>query len=194
MIPSLILNILNFLLVAGCIVWGVRKADPWTRLFRYFTTLSNVLCAIASLVVAVCWLCGELPFWALLLKYAGTAAVTVTMLTVFLFLGPSSHEWKLLLTGAELFLHLICPLLAIVSFLVFEKTAMPVWTIAVGAAPVPLYGVLYLYKVIFAPEEKRWEDFYGFNRGGKWALSFVLMVLGGALIALAFWAVCRIFS
>lgn len=189
MIPSLILNILNAVFVACCIVWGVRKADPWTRLFRYFTTLSNVLSMIASVIVVVCLLCGDLPFWALLLKYAGTAAVTVTMFTVLLFLGPVSHDWKGLLTRAELFLHLICPLLAIVSFLAFEKTAMPAWTIAVGAAPVPVYGALYLYKVLHAPEDKRWDDFYGFNRGGKWLLSLGLMLLGGALIALALWVI-----
>ena len=189
MIPSLILNVLNFVFVAGCIVWGVKKADPWTRLFRYFTTLSNVFCAIASLIVVICRLCGSLPLWALLLKYVGTAAVTVTMLTVFLFLGPTSHDWKGLLTKAELFLHLICPLLAIVSFLFFEKTAMPAWTIAIGSLPVPVYGALYMYKVIYAPEEKRWEDFYGFNRGGKGVISVILMTAAGALIALALWAI-----
>ena len=184
MITSLILNILNFVLVAGCIVWGVKKADPWTRLFRYFTTLSNVLCAIASLVAVVFGLCGPLPLWALLLKYTGTAAVTVTMLTVFLFLGPTSHDWKGLLTHAELFLHLICPLLAIVSFLFFEKTAMPAWSIVIGALPVPVYGAWYLYKVVFAPEAQRWEDFYGFNRGGNWPRSAVAMVGGTALVSL----------
>ena len=189
MIPSLILNILNFVLVAGSIAWGVRKTDPWTRLFRYFTTLSNVLCAIASLAVAVCEICGTLPFWALLIKYVGTAAVTVTMLTVFLFLGPTSHDWKGLLTGTPFFLHLLCPVLALVSFLVFEKTAMPAWTIAVGSLPVPVYGAFYMRKVVYAPEEKRWEDFYGFNRGGKWVLSYGLMTIAGALIALALWAI-----
>lgn len=191
MIPSLILNILNAAIVAGCIIWGVKKTDPWTRLFRFFTVLSNVLSGIASIVVVICWLCcGALPFWALLLKYTGTAAVTVTMLTVLLFLGPTSHEWKMLLSRADLFLHLICPLIAIVSLLVFEKAApMPAWTITVGAAPVPVYGVLYMKKVVYSPEEKRWEDFYGFNRGGKWYLSFGLMALGGALIALALWAI-----
>ena len=189
MIPSLILNVLNFVLVAGCIAWGVKKTDPWTRLFRYFTTLSNVLCAIASLIVVICELCGSLPFWALLLKYVGTAAVTVTMLTVFLFLGPTSHDWKGLLTGTPFFLHLLCPVLAIVSFLVFEKTAMPAWTIAIASLPVPVYGALYMYRVIYAPEEKRWEDFYGFNRDGKWAVSVVLMTVAGALIALALWAI-----
>ncbi|MBQ6235892.1 MAG: hypothetical protein IJK54_08225 [Clostridia bacterium] len=189
MIPSLILNILNVVLVAGCVAWGVKKVDPWTRLFRFFTVLSNVLCAIASLAVVVCELCGALPFWALLLKYAGTAAVTVTMLTVLLFLGPTSHDWKGLLSREDLFMHLICPVLAIVSFLVFEKTEMPAWTIAIGALPVPIYGALYMKKVVYSPEERRWEDFYGFNRGGKWPLSVVLMTIAGALIAFALWAI-----
>ena len=191
MIPSLILNGLNVVLVAACVAWGVKKTDPWPRVFRYFTTLSNVLCAIVSLIAFVCALCGglPLPFWALLLKYVGTAAVTVTMLTVFLFLGPTSHDWKGLLTGTPFFLHLLCPVLALVSFLVFEKTAMPAWTIAIGSLPVPVYGALYMRKVIFAPEERRWEDFYGFNRGGKWPISVGLMTLAGALIALALWVI-----
>lgn len=183
MVPSLILNILIVLFVVGSIARDLRKANPKRALFRYFTTLSNVLCAIAALIAAILLPFGKLPFWALLLKYTGTAAVTVTMLTVLFFLLPISHDWKGLLSGAELFLHLICPLLAIVSFLVFEKTAMPAWVIAVGAAPVLLYGLLYLYKVIFAPAARRWEDFYGFNRNGKWALSFGLMLLGGVLVA-----------
>ena len=188
MLPILILNVLNAAFVAFAVAWDLRKCEPKSRMFRYFTTLSNVLCAIASLIVAGFALCGNLPLWVLLLKYVGTAAVTVTLLTVFLFLGPSSHDWKGLLYGPVLFLHLICPLLAIVSFLVFEKTAMPAWTIVLGAAPVPVYGVLYMRKVVYAPEERRWEDFYGFNRNGKWVLSFALMTLGGALIALALWA------
>ncbi len=189
MIPSLILNLLIFLCVTACIAPALMKANSRSEVFRYFTTLSNVFCAIASLIVAIAELCGTVPFWALLLKYAGTAAVTVTMLTVFLFLGPTSHEWKGLLSGAELFLHLVCPVLAIVSFLVFEKTAMPAWSIVIGLLPVPVYGVLYMYKVIFAPESKRWEDFYGFNRGGKWVLSYLLMTLGGAAIAFLLWLV-----
>ncbi|MBR0507433.1 MAG: hypothetical protein IJJ86_02375 [Clostridia bacterium] len=189
MIPSLILNAAIVLIVLGCIVWALFKVSPKRRLFYYFTTLSNVLCAIAALAVLIAQLCGGLPFWALLLKYAGTAAVTVTMLTVLLFLGPVSKDWKGLLSRAELFLHLICPLLALVSFLFFEKTAMPAWTIAVGTAPVVLYAILYWYKVIRAPEPRRWEDFYGFNRNGKWPVSVGAMILAAALIAFLLWIV-----
>lgn len=188
MLPSMIMNALIVMLVAGCVIKGLMIASPRGKLFRFFTTLSNLLLALSSAAVLACSV-SPLPLWAVVLKYAGTCAVTVTMLTVLLFLGPVSQGWKGLLTGLELILHLICPLLALVSFIFFEKTDMPAWTIAVGAAPVALYGLLYGYKVVMAPEERRWEDFYGFNRGGKWALSYVLMLLATALIAFALWAV-----
>ncbi|MCR5558264.1 MAG: hypothetical protein K6F75_12000 [Butyrivibrio sp.] len=45
-----------------------------------------------------------------------------------------------------------------------------------------LYAPLYLYKIVYAPEKKRWEDFYGFNQKGMWRISYVLMLLGTALI------------
>ena len=50
--------------------------------FRFFTELSNVFCAFTALFM--CLLPGA--NWAWVLKYIGTAAVTVTLLTVFLFL------------------------------------------------------------------------------------------------------------
>lgn len=188
MIPSIILNALIVIIVAGCIVWGVRRADPPSKLFRYFTTLSNVLAALSSIAVLT-QAGGPLPLWAVIFKYTGTAAVTVTMLTVLFFLGPVTHDWKSLLGGAELFLHLICPLMALVSFIGFENAPMPAWVIAIGTLPVILYGALYCKKVVFSSGERRWEDFYGFNRNGKWLPSCLIMVAGAALIAFALWAI-----
>ena len=39
--------------------------------------------------------------------------------------------------------------------------------------------------VLRAPADKRWEDFYGFNKGGKWPISLALMLLGSFLICMA---------
>lgn len=189
MLVSVILNAVLFLLVLGCLIYVLVKSDSRKSFFRYFTTLSNLLCALASAVVIVCQLCGGLPMWAIVFKYVGTCAVTVTMMTVLLFLLPLSKDWKLVLWGGDLVLHLICPLLALVSFIFFEKQPMPAWVIILGVLSVVLYGLLYCRKVIFAPEERRWNDFYCFNMHGKWKLSCVLMLLGSALIALALWAV-----
>ena len=43
--------------------------------------------------------------------------------------------------------------------------------------PVVLYGPLYLYKIVYAPPQERWDDFYGFNKGGKWPIAFAAMLL-----------------
>ena len=148
--------------------------------FRFFTELSNVFCAFTALFM--CLLPGA--NWVWVLKYIGTAAVTVTLLTVFLFLGPSTGNLKALLTGNGLFMHLITPLLAIVSFSVFEKRGMSFSIALLGMLPVILYGFLYLYKVVFSPEDKRWDDFYGYNKGGKWPIAFALMMIGAFVVCM----------
>ena len=146
-------------------------------------------------MVAVALLCGGIPDWVWTLKYIGTAAVTVTMLTVFLFLAPSvGKDWYgVLLKGAgNLFMHLVTPLAALVSFCVFEKRGMSFPQSLWGLLPVALYGPVYMYKIIYAPEEKRWDDFYGFNKTGKWPVSFAAMVAGTFLICLGIMALQNI--
>ena len=162
------------------------KDRQWTltngrKAFRYFTVQSNVLCAFAALLM-----CFEAfqPF-AWWLKYPGTAAVTVTMLTVFLFLGPNMGYGELL-KGPDLFMHLITPLLAIASFCLLEKRGLSFPGSLPGMIPVTCYGFLYLYKVIYAPEGRRWDDFYGFNKGGKWPVSLLCMLLGSFGLCMLF--------
>lgn len=184
MLVSVVLNALIVVIVTCCVIVGVKQMKPAGRFFMFFTTLSNVLLAVSSAVLLACPY-GAMPVWAVMLKYSGTAAVTVTMLTVLLFLGPVSHEWKLLLTGAQLMLHLICPLLALCSFIFFEGTALPLWAVVFGVLPVLLYGAVYCRMVVFAPEERRWDDFYGFNAAGRWAASMAVMFSAAAVIAFA---------
>lgn len=159
-------------------IWRISNGAP---AFRYFTVLSNVFCAATALLM--CFAPGMRWVW--ILKYTGTAAVTVTMLTVFLFLGPNLG-YKKLLTGADLYMHLVTPLLAILSFFCFEKRGMTGREALPGILPVLLYGALYLYKVVYAPENTRWDDFYGFNKNGKWPVSFAVMLAGSFSICMLF--------
>ena len=183
---SLVCNLVIFIITAICTIGFFRKDGKWNLgngrfAFRFFTVQSNVLCAVSALLMCV----SPAQRWIWLIKYVGTAAVTVTMLTVFLFLGPNMGYGKLL-KGADLFMHLITPLLAIVSFTVFEKRGLSFLEALLGVLPVLLYGAWYLYKTIFAPEEKRWDDFYGYNKGGKWPLSMAAMFVGTFLVSMAF--------
>ena len=191
---DIILNILIFAVTAILLFCFSRKDGHWAservrKAFRFFTVQSNVLCAVSALLMAAASLAGNVPEWIWILKYIGTAAVTVTMLTVFLFLAPSIGKgWTKLLKGPDLFMHLLTPLMALISFCVFEKRTMSFRQSLAGLLSIVLYGPLYLYKILVAPEGKRWDDFYGFNKNGKWPVMFAVMLTGTFLICLGLMA------
>jgi hypothetical protein len=187
------LNLLVFAVTAMLLTLAPRDDGKWTPekyriAFRFFTVQSNVFCAAACLLTAVFTLAGNVPLWVWLLKYAATAAVTVTLLTVFFYLAPSIGKgWaQRLLTGrpSDLFMHLLTPAAALISFCVYEKRGMSFGQALIAMVPVLLYGILYIRKTQFAPEGKRWEDFYGFNRSGKLPVSMVGMLAGTFLICM----------
>ena len=171
---------------------GVLHAENGIAALRYYTLLSNLFCAFASLALAAALTGGAAPRWIWLWKYIGAAAVTVTLLTVLFFLGPALG-YKALLSGRDLYLHLIGPLLAIVSFCFLERFYPLSLPLALtGLLPVILYGLVYLDRVVLCPEEKRWEDFYGYNKNGKWPISFAAMMIGGALVCVALWGLYKL--
>ena len=187
--------ILNFVIWAVTLAFVIsffRKDGDWApergrAALRFFTCLSNILCADTSFLTGIFLLTGRLPQWVWTLKYIGTAAVTVTMLTVFFILAPSvGKNWYgvLLRRPSDMFMHLLTPVMALVSFCVFEKRGMSFAQCLWGMLPVALYGPLYLYKILYAPEGKRWEDFYGFNRNGRWPVMVAVMLTGTFLICL----------
>ena len=189
-----VLSVLFNLLIAVSALSAIRahaKNSPPKILLRFFTVLSNILCAAACLAVAAVRLSGGTCEAVFLLKYVGTAAVTVTLLTVLFFLGPFVVPYKVLLSGPDLWLHLICPVLAIVSFLAWDRPELSFPHAFLCVVPVLLYACLYLYKVVFAPEGKRWEDFYGFNRSNRWPLSFMAMMAASFLIGAALFLIGR---
>ena len=196
---DIILNALVFAVTIFLLVSFARKGRDYTpgRLriaFRFFTCQSNVLCAVVCFLAALFGINGPLPEWVWLLKYIGTVAVTVTMLTVFLFLAPSVGKgWMKRLLGIphDFIMHLVSPVAALVSLLVFERRSMTFFQAMTGMLPVILYGILYIRKTQFGPKENRWDDFYGFNRSGKLWLSVICMLFGTFLICLLLMALQR---
>ncbi len=187
MVPSAVINeaiVFITLLAMGALLRRTPK-EKLGASFRFFTVLSNLFCALSSLMLILCELFNAMPTWAVVLKYMGTAAVTVTLLTVFLFLLPVSKNVEGLLgTWPELIMHLFTPVLAIVSFLCFENKGLSAWVIPLGLLPVVLYGLVYFNRVVVA---KTWDDMYGFNRNGQWKMSFAAMTLGAAVVAVLLW-------
>jgi hypothetical protein len=75
--------------------WDLRAGK---KSLRFFTILSNLFCAVSALL----WVLSS-SYWAWLLKYVGTVAMTVTLLTVIFFLGPNMG-YKPLFSGKDLYL------------------------------------------------------------------------------------------
>ncbi len=187
---SAILNLTEAVVTLAWILWTVfRRDDEGKRLhlktFRYFTTDSNLLAMAAAFVTAAFELSdGALPRGVMLFKLVGTASVTVTLLTVLFFLGPTMGYGKML-GGDGLWVHLLGPLLAIVSFCLFDGGEAVGGSWLFGLTPVAVYGILYCVMVLLIGEERGgWEDFYGFNAGGRWFISLPAMLAGGALVSL----------
>ena len=188
---SFILNALLFFVTLYIVASELRRDGRWNaertkNALRFFTVLSNLFCALGAGVYAFCLLTGHVSQDAVTLRYLGTLCVTVTLLTVLLFLAPQAGGLKPLLTGANLYLHLIGPLLAIVDFLFFMTGLKAPGTYLWGILPVIAYGAFYLYRTRFAPESRRWPDFYGFNKGRAWPASYAVMVLGTLVLCVLF--------
>jgi len=154
--------------------------------FKYFTVDSNILMAVASgLLVFYCLMAMpdgnlQIPQKILTFELVGTSAVTLTMLTSLLFLGPKDGYAEQV-EGTNLFMHVITPVLAIVAFLLLEAVArVPRKALVYSMIPVVIYAALYGV-LVFAGV---WEDFYGFISGGLWVLSLIIMLVAQFGIAL----------
>ena len=136
---SAIINAVIFAVTLALTVLTFYRKGTWSagharKAFRFFTVQSNVFCGAAALLM--CLFPGQ--GWSWTLKYVATAAVSVTMLTVFLFLGPTQGGYAALLRGSDFFMHLTTPLLAIISFCVYERRGMGFGTALLGMLPVAL--------------------------------------------------------
>ena len=103
---SLIICTFIFISTVVVVVMGVstgpEAAQPGAedmtgfKYFKAFTVDSNVLMGITSLIVAIFNIKNivqnrdEMPKWVILLQFISATAVTITMMTTILFLGPTT--------------------------------------------------------------------------------------------------------
>lgn len=188
-------------LVFTCTFTDAFTADRalWNAGLRrliFYTVDSNLLAAAALLAALPFklkrWRDGsKLPFFCTLLTFAGVTSTTVTFMTVICFLGPTMGYGNMYV-GNSFFLHLVCPVLAALSF-VFDAQSekkLKIPHIAVSLIPTAVYGVVYfIMVVVIGKRNGGWDDFYGFNRGGLWYVSYIVMLgaafLIGSLLRLA---------
>lgn len=189
---QLIRIILNILIVIAYIVVvmfmlftaedGVLMAKG-TRSLRYFTTLSNILEAIASLLWVIAFLTRKnkgVPVFFEWLKYIATVEVFVTFFTiVVLFMPVLGFEQTC--SGTNFWMHIVFPLAAILEQIFLADVRISLVPNLLAVIPPLLYGTVYVLNIVingigaFGLEGNDW---YGFLLRGP--------VVGG----LIFFAIC----
>ncbi len=206
-IISTVLNFLAFFLTAAGTYVMLKGIDADEHLaadgigsVKYFTVQSNLLYGIYAGVFAVCELiygsADAIPQVMYLLKYIFTVGITLTMITVLCYLAPVVEKsYPPLFKGANLYFHLLVPLLGLASFCFFEKSAViSVPQVFLGLIPFMLYGIYYAVNALSHAENGQVSikyDWYAFLAKGidKAAIASVIMFAAAAAICFGLWFV-----
>ena len=200
-----LLEVLAPIWMSSGLVGGVLTTSG-AEMFKFFTIDSNVLMGVIALFTALQLrqvirgqredLSTACYVWYL----AGTVGVTLTMLVTVFFLEPTmAPQFGLfaLFAGSNFLLHLFNPLLAILTFTVFEKTRkIPFRHTLTGIVPMVLYAVFYLANCMRHAVNGMVDiayDWYGFLAGGVKTVWIVIPVifLFTWLISIALWRLNR---
>ncbi len=149
---------LNLIIICAeaCSLIGVF-ARYGVKSFAYYTNLSNFLAFFASSVCSVClvkmlFFGGKLPNFAVRLKFFAVTSLAVTvgvvafaLLPVLLCSSGGITNGGVKITVSSIFLHFVCPLLAFVSFVAFERTKFSFSLVVFAALPTLFYGLVMLF-------------------------------------------------
>ena len=126
--------LINLLIIIFEIVALVQTVNfDASGYFTYYTQDSNLLARATSLIFIITMLIQvfvfkkkEIPHWLSVLKYVSTTCLALTFIVVITVLGPiyesqqAGAYWMFLTHGSMLYHHLLCPLLSIISYVLFE--------------------------------------------------------------------------
>ena len=118
---SLILNVLIVILeIIGFIVtYKINSKISYV----YYTEDSNIL-ALFTCLIFVCFLLTnkKIPKWLSIMKYISTICLSITFLVVLFILTPMyGFDFKFMFfSDALIFQHLLCPILSIITFVMFD--------------------------------------------------------------------------
>ena len=172
--------------------------------FKYFTVDSNVFAGLVSLAYVIYKFTADgkksekLPRVFYILKLAATTGVTLTMMVTVFYLAPTSNgNFLHYFMNSNFFMHLITPLLCIISFIFFEAAEPQKLIMSVpGIIPMLLYSFFYTPNVLLHLDNGkvvRAYDWYNFLAGGAQTVWIVVPVLYLItwIFALGLWALNR---
>ena len=176
------INIVIILLeIIGIIIRAIQSTRTW---FDYYTVDSNLLVMFAAMAYVYYTVKGkELPHWAEIIKLSAVVALVITFLVCIFVLAPiyPGGFVAIMLTGHMFLMHTLCPLLAFVSFIIFERNKLSNKDIPKAMIYTLVYAAIMLILNIAKVEEGPYP-FLMVYRQPIWAsILWCIGILGGAV-------------
>ena len=155
------------------------------EMFKFYTVDSTILLGIISLIISIYEIkllknkINEIPKTVYILKFIATSGITLTMLVTLLFLVPQYGIYAMY-SNNNLFLHLIVPLLALISYIFFEKYDNKYSYSILGIIPMFIYSIYYMSQVLIHINDGGLTikyDFYGFLQGNLNNIYIVIPIM-----------------
>ena len=124
---------------------GILSGSRW-KAFKYFTVQSNVFMAVSASISLYYLLFKKekYPTWVVIVKMIAVICLTVTFLTVLGYLAPLMG-FLAVFEGANFYMHLIVPVLSIVTFILLEpKVDIKFKWNFFSIIPTGTYGTIYI--------------------------------------------------
>ncbi len=194
----------NFIIIF-CEIYTLWHIKNKIDILKYYTYLQNLLALISSLVFSIyltlCMVSGiEIHPFVRGLRYVATCGLTATTFMFVVFLGTgkkASMTKEDFVSGfspkvANAILHYICPILSLISFVLFEREltlSNGIWT-SICAIPSCLYWMVY----IILSAAKLWKEPYEFGSqegksNAKEILTYILIPFSFIAISFVLWIV-----
>ena len=191
---ALILSVVIFVFVLASVVIGLLTTpstitpERGSRVFMLFTVNSNLVAAAGAICVVPYAVDGlrnrwhRLPKWVDRLLYCGTLSVNMTLVFAMAILYPRMGD--VAVTGMNLGLHVVCPILTIILFVCVENSRKLTYSDSLlSLIPYFLYATVYFLMVVAL---KKWRDIYGLVErlgpvGAIAAMTFFALALSAVL-------------
>lgn len=166
LVACLVTIALSLYAITSGIVEYVLGGRSAFELFYWFTTNGNFLAVFSAAIIIPYAVEGirkkyfSYPRWIAVIHYSGMICVTLIIVvaaTLISWIDPENAYG-----GNNLYLHLICPLMVIISFFLVESGyRFSVKEALIACVPAFLYFIIYLIEVFIIGEEKGgWKDMY----------------------------------
>ncbi len=169
--------------IACGIILYVSTGQSVKEFFHYFTINSNFLTAFSASMIIPYAIEGirkkhfSYPKWIAVLHYSGLVCTTLTM--VFAIAIISWVDPVMAFGGYNFNLHLLCPIMVIVSFFLVESGYhFSMKNAFLAELPTLIYMVIYFIEVVVIGKENGgWEDLYYMTVYAPIPVSIVLVLL-----------------